>query len=172
MRSFVVGYRIIFSHNRLGHGSLDLVNKACQKAYQPRNQRKGNYHGSGRLHLKGGKIVRIDEERIKGHLGEIGRGSVEETLNALPDAGADRLCRPGATSEPGRGVTPVQVSQQYGADRGCGIRPKVPKPATGTFGGVLCRLPTAVSPVPASSFGRRRVSMSRPCGKRASAGIF
>ena len=41
---------------------------------------------------KGGKIVQIDEERIKEHLGEIVRGSVQETLNALLDAEADRLC--------------------------------------------------------------------------------
>lgn len=41
---------------------------------------------------KGGRIVQIDEERIKEHLGEIVRGSVQETLNALLDAEADRLC--------------------------------------------------------------------------------
>jgi len=41
---------------------------------------------------KGGKIIQIDEDRIKGHLGEVVRGSVQETLNALLDAEADRLC--------------------------------------------------------------------------------
>ena len=41
---------------------------------------------------KDGKIVQINEERIKKHLGEIVRGSVQETLNGLPDAEADRLC--------------------------------------------------------------------------------
>lgn len=41
---------------------------------------------------KEGKIVQIDEERIKKHLGEIVRGSVQETLNAMLDAEADRLC--------------------------------------------------------------------------------
>ena len=39
-----------------------------------------------------GNVVRIDEERIKDHLGRIVRGTVEETLNALLDAEADRLC--------------------------------------------------------------------------------
>jgi putative transposase len=39
-----------------------------------------------------GQIVSVDEERIKKHLGEIVRGSVQETLNALLDAEADRLC--------------------------------------------------------------------------------
>jgi hypothetical protein len=37
-------------------------------------------------------IVGIDDERIKGHLDRIVSGTVEETLNALLDAEADRLC--------------------------------------------------------------------------------
>ena len=37
-------------------------------------------------------MIRIDDKRIKGHLGRIVRGTVEETLNALLDAEADRLC--------------------------------------------------------------------------------
>ena len=37
-------------------------------------------------------VIEIDETRIKDHLGELVRGSVEETLNALLDAEADRLC--------------------------------------------------------------------------------
>lgn len=41
---------------------------------------------------KSGKIVQIDEERIKKHLGEIVRDSVQDTLNELLDAEADRLC--------------------------------------------------------------------------------
>jgi putative transposase len=39
-----------------------------------------------------GNVIRIDEERIKEHLGKIVRGTVEETLNTLLDAEADRLC--------------------------------------------------------------------------------
>jgi transposase-like protein len=39
-----------------------------------------------------GNVVRIDEERIRDHLGRIVRGTVEDTLNALLDAEADRLC--------------------------------------------------------------------------------
>ena len=39
-----------------------------------------------------GNVVRIDEERIKDHLGRIVRGTVEEALHALLDAEADRLC--------------------------------------------------------------------------------
>ena len=39
-----------------------------------------------------GKVVQIDESRIKDHLGELVRGTVEETLNAMLDAEADALC--------------------------------------------------------------------------------
>jgi transposase-like protein len=41
---------------------------------------------------KAGKIIQINEEGIKDHLGEIVRGTVQETLNALLDEEADRLC--------------------------------------------------------------------------------
>ena len=37
-------------------------------------------------------VVRIDDERIRDHLGQIVRGTVEETLNSLLEAAADRLC--------------------------------------------------------------------------------
>lgn len=39
-----------------------------------------------------GKVIDIDETRIREHLGELVRGSVEDTLNSLLDAEADRLC--------------------------------------------------------------------------------
>jgi hypothetical protein len=39
-----------------------------------------------------GQVIQIDEARIRDHLGEMVRGTVEETLNALLDAQADRLC--------------------------------------------------------------------------------
>ena len=39
-----------------------------------------------------GHVITIDDERIKSHLDRVVRGSVEETLNALLDAEADRLC--------------------------------------------------------------------------------
>ena len=37
-------------------------------------------------------VIRIDDEQIKGHLDRIVRGTVEETLNALLESEADRLC--------------------------------------------------------------------------------
>jgi len=39
-----------------------------------------------------GKVIQIDEDQIREHLGELVRGSVEETLNKLLDAEADKLC--------------------------------------------------------------------------------
>ncbi len=46
----------------------------------------------GHCTAKRGKIIQIDEESIREHLGEIVRGTVEETLNALLDEEAERLC--------------------------------------------------------------------------------
>ncbi len=40
-------------------------------------------------------VIRIDEARIKDHLGEMVRGTVEEALNAMLDAEADQLCGAG-----------------------------------------------------------------------------
>jgi len=42
-----------------------------------------------------GQVIQIDEARIRDHLGEMVRGTVEETLNALLDAEADLLCGAG-----------------------------------------------------------------------------
>ena len=42
-----------------------------------------------------GQVIRIDEARIKDHLGEMVRGTVEEALNAMLDAEAERLCGAG-----------------------------------------------------------------------------
>jgi len=45
-------------------------------------------HNSKDLH----KVIQIDENQLRDHLGELVRGSVEETLNNLLDAEADQLC--------------------------------------------------------------------------------
>ena len=37
-------------------------------------------------------MIQIDESKVQEHLGEIVRGTVEETLNSMLDAEADRLC--------------------------------------------------------------------------------
>jgi putative transposase len=41
---------------------------------------------------KGSTIIQINEQQIKEHLGEIVRGTVQETLNSLLDEEASRLC--------------------------------------------------------------------------------
>jgi transposase-like protein len=40
-----------------------------------------------------GEVIHIDQTLVRQHLGEVVRSTVEETLNAMLDADADRLCR-------------------------------------------------------------------------------
>ena len=40
-----------------------------------------------------GSVIRVDEQELRGHLDEVVRVSVEETLNGLLDAEADQLCQ-------------------------------------------------------------------------------
>ena len=47
-----------------------------------------------------GQVIQIDEARIRDHLGEMVRGTVEETLNAMLDAEADQLCGAGQAMAP------------------------------------------------------------------------
>jgi putative transposase len=39
------------------------------------------------------QVIQIDEGKIQAHLGEVVRSTVEDTLNAMLDAEADRLCQ-------------------------------------------------------------------------------
>ena len=39
-----------------------------------------------------GSVIQVDEEQVRGHVDEVVRSSVEETLNGLLDAEADSLC--------------------------------------------------------------------------------
>jgi transposase-like protein len=48
---------------------------------------------AGGMQAVPGPVVQIDEGRIREHLDEVVRSTVEETLNGLLDAEADRLCR-------------------------------------------------------------------------------
>jgi len=45
-----------------------------------------------------GQVIKIDEARIRDHLGEMVLGTVEETLNPMLDAEADELVGLDATS--------------------------------------------------------------------------
>ncbi len=40
-----------------------------------------------------GKIIEINEDKVKDHLGKFVRDTVEETLNAMLEAEADQLCQ-------------------------------------------------------------------------------
>ena len=40
-------------------------------------------------------VIRIDDDRVKEHLDKVVRGTVEETLNAMLEAEAGRLCNAG-----------------------------------------------------------------------------
>jgi hypothetical protein len=42
-----------------------------------------------------GQVIQIDEARIRDHLGEMVRGTVEETLKRTAGCGGDRLCGAG-----------------------------------------------------------------------------
>ena len=53
---------------------------------------------------KPGQIIRIEQEQLSKHLDKIVRGTVEETLNQLLDAEADRLCMLGNKCQRKEGV--------------------------------------------------------------------
>jgi hypothetical protein len=46
-----------------------------------------------------GQVIRIDDERVRDYLRNVVRGSVEETLNAMLEAEAERLCNAGRRFE-------------------------------------------------------------------------
>ena len=73
-------------------------------------------------------VVRIGDERIRDHLGQIVRGTVEDTLNALLEAEAERLCnaaryeRTEARRDTRAGTYPRQLHTRAGE-----VTLKVPK---------------------------------------------
>jgi putative transposase len=79
-------------------------------------------------------VVRIDDERIRDHLGQIVRGTVEETLNSLLEAEADRLCnaaryeRTEARRDTRAGTYPRQLHTKAGE-----VTLRVPKLRQQTF---------------------------------------
>jgi hypothetical protein len=46
-----------------------------------------------------GNVIRINDERVREHLGRFVRGTVEETLNAMLKAEADGLCKASVFNE-------------------------------------------------------------------------
>jgi putative transposase len=79
-------------------------------------------------------VIRIDDERIQDHLKHVVRGSVEETLNALLDAEADRLCNAGRyeRSEACRDTRAGSYERKLHTTAG-EVRLKVPKLRRQTF---------------------------------------
>ena|SRR5476649_1764504 len=81
-----------------------------------------------------GQVIQIDEVRIRDHLGEMVRGMVEETLNALLEAEADQLCgagryeRSGAREDTRAGSYERSLQTQAGE-----VSLKVPKLRRQTF---------------------------------------
>ena len=77
-----------------------------------------------------GKVIQIDEARIRDHLGEMVRGTVEEALNAMLDAEPDRLCGAGRYERSeGRKDIPVALRSAS--------RVQAPRPLPGASGHVL-----------------------------------
>jgi len=75
-----------------------------------------------------GKIIQVNEEQIREHLGELVRGSVEETLNALLEQEAEQLIgaqryerTAGAERHPG-GALPAQIRDQGGYSDAAGAQ--------------------------------------------------
>lgn len=79
-------------------------------------------------------VVRIDDERIRDHLGQIVRGTVEETLNSMLEAEADRRCnaaryeRTEARRDTRAGTYPRQLQTRAGE-----VTLRVPKLRQQTF---------------------------------------
>ena len=69
---------IVGCHKRRGQDHFDAQNDG-HATYEP-------------TLCRAGIPPRIDEARIRDHLGEMVRGTVEEALNAMLDAEVDRLC--------------------------------------------------------------------------------
>ena len=69
------------------------------------------------------KIVQLNEEVIKGQLKELVRGSVEETLNELLEAEAEKLTQAGTRQRRGN---PQRTAGGRGGetDPGCPVRAK------------------------------------------------
>ena len=81
-----------------------------------------------------GRVIQIDEARIRDHLGEMVRGTVEETLNAMLDAEADQLCGAGRYERsPGSAGHPGWQLRSDAADQRRRGQPQIPKLRRQTF---------------------------------------
>ena len=80
------------------------------------------------------KIIEIDDTEVRGHLRELVRGSVEETLNGLLDAEADALCGAGRYERSPERVDTRAGSYKRGLDTQAGkVELQMPKLRTIPF---------------------------------------
>lgn len=81
-----------------------------------------------------GQVIRIDDERVQDYLRRAVRGSVEETLNAMLDAEAERLCNAGRyeRTEARRDTRAGSYSRKLQTQAG-EVKLKVPKLRLQTF---------------------------------------
>ena len=80
-----------------------------------------------------GNVITIDDERIKNHLDRVVRGSVEETLNAMLDAEADRLCNAQRYERTGPSGTRAGNYERKLQTKAGEVRLKIPKLRKQTF---------------------------------------
>jgi len=81
-----------------------------------------------------GNVISINESEVKNHLGEIVRSTVEETLNGLLDAEADRLCNAKRYERSAERVDTRAGSYRRGLETKAGrVSLKVPKLRKLTF---------------------------------------
>jgi len=90
--------------------------------------------GSKEKGLKAGQIIRIEQEQLEKHLDKVVRGTVEETLNSLLDAEADRLCQASRyeRTEARKDTRAGHYTRKLGTKAG-EVNLKVPKLRTLTF---------------------------------------
>ena len=117
-----------------------------------------------------GNVISIDDERIKSHLDRVVRGTVEETLNALLEAEADRLCNAQSyeRSEARRDTRAGHYERNLQTKAG-EVRLKVPKLRRQTFEtAIIQRLSRrgAHRDVPAGVSVRRVEDITKLCGAR------
>ena len=92
-----------------------------------------------------GQVIQIDEARIRDHLGEMVRGTVEETLNAMLDAEAANSAELVAMSAARLGKIPElavtsgrcrpALAESISRFRSCGARPLRRRSSNATAGG-------------------------------------
>lgn len=106
-----------------------------------------------------GQVIRIDEGRIRDHLGEMVRGTVEEALNGMLDAEADRLCGAGRYERSeGRQDTRAGSSERGLHTKAGEVKLKVPKLRRQTFETAIIERYRRWEPARSVTCSRQRVA--------------